>query len=261
MSATNVDRKAGGESGNSSSHVRFENVKPEEEEDEEARLRRGSVPKDLKDIIAIRGILGRNAVSQGYSTNRSFLRSRSEASIFRPEPDSITENESENPSTTLWDSGYTTLNRTKSTSSVISGLNDDVLRAGWRRNEPGPMWEQCHELEPDRRAIVKIDEDEGDGFEVEEMEMEDAPTDSSAVRSSDLADLMKDEGESESTLQETDDRVGEMNLKTSSAITTLRRGLGKTQSMPVGGSFGTRPEQPKFYREYDDTFMRMDMDF
>ncbi|WAQ89493.1 hypothetical protein PtA15_11A182 [Puccinia triticina] len=240
--------------------VRFEKNNVDDEE-EEARLRRGSVSKDLRNQIALRGIIGRNAVSQGYATTRSFGRSQSEASIFRPDPKPeleppAAEGALDNPSNTLWKSRYTQLNRVKSTSSVISGLNDDVLRAGWRRNEPGPLWEQSRELDYDRQAITKIPElDEGDGFDVEDMELD---VDSSP---NDMASLIL----SDDTIESADQLrpLPSAKLDFSSALNsqTTKRQLGKTKSMPVGGAFGTRPHQEKFHREFDCTFMRMDVEF
>ncbi|MBW0466547.1 hypothetical protein O181_006262 [Austropuccinia psidii MF-1] len=237
------------------------------EDDEETRLRRGSVSKELRNQIAIRGMIGRNAVSQGYATNRLFSRSQSDASIFRdpkPEFDLPTpESGLDNPSNTLWKSNYTKLNRTKSTSTVISGLNDDVLRAGWRRNEPGPLWEQSRELDPDREAVVEIPEE--DGFDVEEMDFDVPSTDSAPTRSGDLLSMIQEDGSTDELI----DSFGQpgslsSNLKSNQSIfleSTSKRQFSKTQSMPVGGSFGTRAEQPKFYREFDDTFMRMDVEF
>ncbi|PLW33688.1 hypothetical protein PCASD_10297 [Puccinia coronata f. sp. avenae] len=243
--------------------VRFEQSNIDDEE-EQAKLRRGSVSKDLRNQIALRGIIGRNAVSQGYATNRLFSRSQSEASIFRPDPKPELEPPEEdgaldNPSNTLWKSRYTQLNRVKSTSSVISGLNDDVLRAGWRRNEPGPLWEQSRELDSDRQAITNIPElDEGDGFDVEEMDLD---LDSSPAISNDLASLIQSDDTHESI-----DRFEPLPVFKSDNFSHLSapippRRFGKTQSMPVGGTFGTRPEQEKFHRKFDSTFMRMDVEF
>ncbi|EFP81140.1 hypothetical protein PGT21_011018 [Puccinia graminis f. sp. tritici] len=242
--------------------VRFEPSNANDE-DEQARLRRGSVSKDLRNQIALRGIIGRNAVSQGYSTVRSFSRSQSEASIFRPDPKPeleppAVEGALDNPSNTLWKSRYTQLSRVKSTSSVISGLNDDVLRAGWRRNEPGPLWEQSRELDCDRQAITNIPEvDEGDGFDVEEMELD---ADSSPAISSDFVSLNQSEDTNESA-----DQFGALPASKFSFShpnpSTVKRQFGKIKSMPVGGTFGTRPDQEKFHREFDSTFMRMDMEF
>ncbi|KAI9624741.1 hypothetical protein H4Q26_016658 [Puccinia striiformis f. sp. tritici PST-130] len=150
--------------------VRFDQANVEEEE-EQTRLRRGSVSKDLRNQIALRESLVETVgglpyymdyqKDQGYATSRSFSRSQSEASIFRPDPrpelePPVAEGALDNPSNTLWKSRYTQLNRVKSTSSVISGLNDDVLQ-----------------LDYDRQAITNIPElDEGDGFDVEEMELD-----------------------------------------------------------------------------------------
>ncbi|KAH9451173.1 hypothetical protein MJO28_009293 [Puccinia striiformis f. sp. tritici] len=243
--------------------VRFDQANVEEEE-EQTRLRRGSVSKDLRNQIALRGIIGRNAVSQGYATSRSFSRSQSEASIFRPDPrpelePPVAEGALDNPSNTLWKSRYTQLNRVKSTSSVISGLNDDVLRAGWRRNEPGPLWEQSRELDYDRQAITNIPElDEGDGFDVEEMELD---VDSSPAISNDLSSLMMQSDDA----NESTDQFGALpnfsHLTTALTAPDAQRRFSKTKSMPVGGTFGTRPEQDRFHREFDSTFMRMDVEF
>jgi len=243
--------------------VRFEQSHVDDEE-EQARLRRGSVSKDLRNQIALRGIIGRNAVSQGYATHRLFSRSQSEASIFRPDPKPELEppedeGAQDNPSNTLWKSRYTQLNRVKSTSSVISGLNDDVLRAGWRRNEPGPLWEQSRELDSDRQAITNIPElDEGDGFDVEEMDLD---LDSSPAISNDLASLIQSDDTNESADQFGPLPGSKSGFSNHLLAPTAKRQFGKTKSMPVGGSFGTRPEQEKFHREFDSTFMRMDVEF
>lgn len=259
MSLDNLgNNKTGGMS--SSPSVRFQDASPSSnlDADEEARLRRGAVPENLKKQIATRSVLGRAAVNL---TNDSFSRSKSEASIFRsirPTPEPASNDE---PSVTLWQSGYTTLSRAKSTSSVISGLNDDVLRAGWRRNEPGPYWEQAHELEPDRQATVVLEEEaQGDGFDFDEMDFDDPPTNSSATNPQDLASLIDDEDKHSTS--EAVDCLGELNPTLSQGtLNYSKRKFAKTQSMPVGGTFGTRPDQPKFYREFDDSFMRMDVEF
>lgn len=194
------------------------------------------------------------AVSLGYATQRSFARSQSEASIFRPvvNPPLV-----ENPSDTLWKSGYTQLSRVKSTSSAISGLNDDAFRAGWRRNEPGPYWEQDHELEPDRQLIIedrlmtKIEEAEGDGFPLEEEDELDASGPESAQH--DLDD----------SSSQAEDQLGDLptpDLFRSPLLTP--RKLSKTQSMPVSGQFALRPNQVRQVRRpYDPNFMCMDASF
>lgn len=134
-------------------------------------------------------------------------------------------------------------------------MNDDVLRAGWRRNEPGPYWEQAHELEPDRRAITKIDEGEGDGFDMDEVDLDESSPDSLQDQG-DLMDALNEDGEAGDELGSLPGRQPCPDLFADS-----RHGLAKTQSMPVGGTFGSRPDQPKFYRPFDDTFMKMDVPF
>lgn len=249
-----------------SPRVRFQPDKADDE-DEQARIRRGSVSKDLRNQIALRGMIGRNAVSQGYATNRLFSRSRSEASIFRPDPKPeleppADESALDNPSNTLWKSRYTKLNRVKSTSSVISGLNDDVLRAGWRRNEPGPYWEQSRELDVEREAIVEVPEaEEADGFDIDEMEFDDPLTDSSPAVSNDLASLLIPNDDRSDQLGSFESSVHRFHHHLSHRSESSKRQFGKTKSMPVGGSFGTRPEQEKFHRQFDSTFMRMDVEF
>lgn len=249
--------------------VRFEHEDEDvNEEERQASLRRGSVSKDLRNQIALRGIIGRNAVSQGYATHRIFSRSQSEASIFRPDPSPelqppADEEALDNPSNTLWKSNYTKLNRAKSTSSVIGGLNDDILRAGWRRNEPGPYWEQARELDGDREAMGKIpefDEAAGDGFDVEEMDF-DAPSNAPfLLASNDLTRLITSEEHDEFVNQ-----PGSMHYPhfkpNCHPASTYKRPLDKTKSMPVGGAFGTRPDQVTFHRQFDPTFMRMDVPF
>ncbi|EGG00229.1 uncharacterized protein MELLADRAFT_73217 [Melampsora larici-populina 98AG31] len=238
----------------SPSRVRFEPNAIDQDEEEQARLRRGTVSPELKNQIALRSMLGRKAVEHGYSTGRSFSRSQSEASIFRPlvRPPTTSTEDLGNPSNTLWESGYTQLSRVKSTSSVIGGLNDDPLRAGWRRNEPGPLWEQSHELEPDRTVMACIDE--GDGFDPDEIELD----------GSNPGSLMggDDHVEDDDTSPEDLDKLGTLPTPDTNRDFIFKpRGFSKTQSMPVGGTFGTRPEQPGFHRPYDETFMRMDVPF
>jgi len=253
-----------------SARVRFQPTKVDDEE-EQAKIRRGSVSKDLRNQIALRGMIGRNAVSQGYATNRIFSRSQSEASIFRPDPKPELEPPADdvaldNPSNTLWKSRYTTLNRVKSTSSVISGLNDDVLRAGWRRNEPGPYWEQSRELDVEREAIVEVPEvEETDGFDIDEMDFDDDQvTESSPAVSNDLASLIQNDDSiaaSDLQLESFNSSSRFHNHFSNLSSDSSKRQFGKTKSMPVGGSFGTRPEQEKFHRKFDSTFMRMDVEF
>ncbi|KAG0148992.1 hypothetical protein CROQUDRAFT_360029 [Cronartium quercuum f. sp. fusiforme G11] len=229
------------------------------DEDEETRLRRGTVSADLKNQIALRSLLGRKAVSLGYATNRNFSRSQSEASIFRPliRPPILTTNEEiNNPSTTLWESGYTKLSRVKSTSSVIGGLNDDILRAGWRRNEPGPYWEQCNELESDRKQLMENIEETQDGFDLEDYDGE-------GEFENEEDDLMRSINDDEDQEDKSNEIVTPeifFNHAKKNGINNQRQ-FSKTKSMPVGGTFGTRPDQPTFHRPFDDTFMRMDVPF
>ncbi|POW23517.1 hypothetical protein PSHT_00119 [Puccinia striiformis] len=262
--------------------VRFDQANVEEEE-EQTRLRRGSVSKDLRNQIALRGIIGRNgglssllhglskrvnpdldccqsricyqSIVQSFPIRSVNFQTRSEARARATSSRGSVRQSIEH----IMEVKIHTIESSEITSSVISGLNDDVLRAGWRRNEPGPLWEQSRELDYDRQAITNIPElDEGDGFDVEEMELD---VDSSPAISNDLSSLMMQSDDA----NESTDQFGALpnfsHLTTALTAPDAQRRFSKTKSMPVGGTFGTRPEQDRFHREFDSTFMRMDVEF